>query len=50
MLQFVSVHVVYPYSSMDTARAWKNSRFILLDRLYFHTISSLSTASDAFAM
>ena len=29
---FVCVHVVHPYSSMDTATAWKNSRFILSDR------------------
>ena len=29
---FVSIHVVHPYSSIDTTTAWKKSRLILSDR------------------
>ena len=31
-LNLVSVHVVHPYSSMDTIAAWKKLHFILLDK------------------
>ena len=37
-LSVVSIHVVHPYNSVDTAIAWKISHFILLDRLDFHMI------------
>ena len=29
-MHFISVHVVHPYSSIDTSAAWKKFRFILL--------------------
>ena len=40
--RFVRVHVMHPYSSMDTAIAWKQSRFLLSDRLDLHMIDWLS--------
>ena len=45
---FVSLHVVHPYSSMDTATALRKTRFMLSDRLDFHIIESLSIAFHAF--
>ena len=42
--RFVSVHVVHPYSSIDTTAAWKKLRFILSVRSDFHMIESLSIA------
>ena len=39
------VHVVYPYSSIDTATAWKKSYFILSD---FHMIDNQSIAVHTF--
>ena len=35
-MRLVSVHVVHPYSSMDTTTARKKFRFILSDRYDFH--------------
>ena len=46
---FVSIHVVHPYNRMDTAIAWKKSCFILLDRLDFYMIDSLSIVFHGFA-
>ena len=46
--RFVSVHVVHPYSSIDTTAAWKKLRFILSVRSDFHMIESLSIAVHAF--
>ena len=45
----VSFHVAHPYSSIDTAIAWKKSRFILSDRLDFHMIDNQLIAVNAFA-
>ena len=42
--RFVSVHVVHPYSSIDTTAAWKKLRFILSVRSDFHMIDSLLMA------
>ena len=39
----------YPYSSIDTATAWKKSRFTLSDRSDFHMIDDLSIAVNTFA-
>ena len=36
--RLVSVHVVHPYSSIDSTAAWKKLRFILLVRSDFHMI------------
>ena len=47
--RFVSVHVVHPYSSIDTTAAWEKLRFILSVRSDFHTTDSLSIAVYAFA-
>ena len=46
--RFVSVHVVHPYSSIDTTAAWKKLRFILSVRSDFHIIDSLLIAVHAF--
>ena len=46
--RLVSVHVVHPYSSIDTTAAWKKLRFILSVRSDFHMIVSLSIAVHAF--
>ena len=45
---FVSVHVVHPYSSIDTTATWKKLRFILSVRSNFHMTDSLSDAVHAF--
>ena len=47
-IRFVSVHVVHPYSSMDTATTRKKSRFILLDWSNFCMINSVSIEFHAF--
>ena len=44
----VSVHVVHPYSRIDTIVAWKKC-FFLSDRFDFHMIENLSIAVHAFA-
>ena len=46
--RLVSVHVVHPYSSIDTTAAWKILRFILSVRSDFHMIESLSIPVHAF--
>ena len=46
--RFVRVHVVHPYSSIDTTAAWKKLRFILSVRSDFHLIDSLLIAVHAF--
>ena len=46
--RFVRVHVVHPYSSIDTTAAWKKLRFILSVRSDFHIIDSLLRAVHAF--
>ena len=46
-IRFISVHVVHPYSSIDTTAAWKKS-MILSDRLDFHMIDILSVAVHTF--
>ena len=48
-VRFVSVQVVHPYSSMDTAAAWKKLRFILSYRSDFHMTNSLSIAVHGYA-
>ena len=44
----VSIHVVHPYSSIDTTAAWKKLRFILSVRSDFHMTDSLSIAIHPF--
>ena len=48
-IRLVSVHVVYPYSSMDTTAPWKKLRFIFSDRFDFNMIDNLSIAAHGFA-
>ena len=48
-MHFVSIHVVHPYSSIDTTAAWKKYYFILSDRSNFHIINKLLIAVHAFA-
>ena len=48
-IRLVSVHVVHPYSSIDTTVAWKKLRFILSVRSDFHMTDSLSIAVHDFA-
>ena len=45
----VSVHVVHPYSSMDTITAWKKMHFISSDKSDFHMTDKLTIAVHAFA-
>ena len=45
----VSVHVVHPYSSIDTTTAWKKLCSMLSVRSVFHMTDSLSIATHAFA-
>ena len=47
-LRLVSVHVVHPYSSVDTTAAWKKLRFILSVRSDFHMTDSLLIAVHDF--
>ena len=48
-MRLVTVHVVHPYSSIDTTASWKKLRFILSVRSDFHMTDSLSIAVHAFA-
>ena len=48
-LRFVSVHVVHPYSRIDTIAAWKKLHFSLSDKSDFHMIDNLSIVVHAFA-
>ena len=48
-IHLVSVHVMHPYSSIDTATAWKKLRFILSVRFDFQVTDRLSLAVHAFA-
>ena len=48
-LRLVNVHVVHPYSSIDTTAAWKILRFISTVRSDFHVTDSQSTAVLAFS-
>ena len=48
-LHLVSVHVVHPYSSIDTTIAWKKLHFILLVRSNFCMTNRLLIAVHAFA-
>ena len=41
-IPLVSVHLVHPYSSMDTTTAWKKVCFILSGRFDFHMTDILS--------
>ena len=43
-LRFVKVHVVHPYSSIDSTSTWKKSCFILLSRSDFYMINNMSIA------
>ena len=43
-MNFVIIHVVHLYSSIDTTTAWKKSNLTLLDRSDFYMIDSLSIA------
>ena len=46
--RLVSVHVVHPYSSIDTTAAWKKLRFILSVRSDFHMTNNLLIAVHTF--
>ena len=46
-MRFVSIYVVHPYRSIDTAAASKTPHFILSDRSDFHMIDNLSRAVQA---
>ena len=48
-IRLVNVHVIHPYSNIDTTPAWKKLCFILLDRSDFHMTDNLSIAVYAFA-
>ena len=41
-IHLISIHVVHPYSSIETTAAWKKLRFILTLRSDFHMTNSLS--------
>ena len=47
-IRLVSVHVVHPYSSINTTADWKKLRFILSVRSDFHMTDSLLIAVHAF--
>ena len=46
-IHFVSLHVVHPYSSMDSTAAWKKLYFILSERSDLHMTHSISIAVHA---
>ena len=48
-MRLISVHVVHPFSNMDTTATWKKLRFILSYKSGFHMTDSLSIADPAFA-
>ena len=48
-IRLVSVHVVHPYSRIDTTAAWKILRLILSDRSDFLMIDILLIADHTFA-
>ncbi len=48
VIRLVSVHVVYPYSNIDTIAAWKKLRFILSVRSDFYITDSLLFPIHAF--
>ena len=48
-IRLVRVHVVHPYSSIDTIAAWKKLPFISSVRSDFYMTDSLSIPLDAFA-
>ena len=48
-IRFVSVHVVYSCSYIDTTAAWKKLCFVLSDRSDFHMIYNLTIALHGFA-
>ena len=48
-MRLISVHVVHPYSSIDTTAAWKKLCFILSIRFNFHMTDGLLIAVYAFA-
>ena len=49
-IHFVRIQLVHPYSSIDTATAWKKSYFILSGRSDFHMIDNLSIIVHTFSM
>ena len=49
-MRFLSGYVVHPYSSTNTATAWKKYHFVLLVKSDFHMINDLSNAVHAFAI
>ena len=49
-ISFVSVHVVHPYSNIDTTAAWKKFCFYLSDKTGFDMIDRVLIALPAFAM
>ena len=48
-MHFVSVHVMHPNSSVDTATVWKKYRFILSNRSDFHMINNQLILFNVFA-
>ena len=48
-IRLVSIHVVHPYSRINTTTVWKKLCFILSDRFDFYMIDNLSIAVHAFA-
>ena len=48
-IRLVSVHVVHPYSRLDTTAVWRKLLFISSDRFDFHMINNLSIAVHTFA-
>ena len=47
-MHFASVHVAYPYTSIDTATVWKTSRLFSSARTDFCMIDNLSIAVHTF--
>ena len=43
-MHFVRIHVVHPYSNIDTVAGWKKSHSILSDRSDFHMIDNFLIA------